>query len=429
MNTELQRVAEIGRGVEVEQEALGILLAGDSVAPVPALDGYVWADPTHQAAYAAIRRLRAERRPSPPGAVHALMPNGLPSYRDSGGVRYLVALAERADFTGEPFEASQLELLAERGRRLQLRDLACELLELADNPSLSAADALAKLWPSLEALRAAGDVRPKTYRQLVREKGPALRVPPVVYRTGIPALDEVMQGGMWPGKLYAIAARMKHGKSLILGTVAHQLARDGVPTLYLTLEMGPEAVTDRMAAADLGTNAMAFLTRRDPTLPGMVERYAETAPECLLFEDRAGVTFAELKSIASRYVRRRGVKVIVLDYWQLVQGQERGETEAGHLGRVAQWMADYARVEGIAILTAAQVNREGQTRGGDGLRLACSMYLRQHKIEREGGTFEEVWLEMEDTRYTPRADIGSEQQPKLYIDRVGPRIAQYGAAP
>jgi replicative DNA helicase len=356
------------------------------------------------------------------------MPHGqVGAYRDLGGIRYLGHLTEStALIVGASAEDSYLELLRQRAAKVRLGDLATELLELSGSPSLSAPEAIERVWDKLEAIRTGGVGAPITYRELVRGKVERLKRQAIVYSTGLPEMDRVMQGGMWPGKLYGIAAKRKHGKSLMLGTIALNLANAGVKTLYVTLEQGPEEVTDRMAASELGVNAIHFLKGENPDLSRRVAHYAETAPECLLFEDRAGLSFSELRSMVGRYAAREEIKVFVLDYWQLVQGQERNEPEAMHLAKVAQWLADAARGHKIAILTAAQINRDGQTLGSDGLRRACSMYLHQKKVEVENSSVEQVWLEMEDTRYTPRVDVGSEEQPLLYIDKIGPQIAQWG---
>ena len=63
-------------------------------------------------------------------------------------------------------------------------------------------------------------------------------------------------------------------------------------------------------------------------------------------------------------VLRERVKLVVVDYWQLVVGCPRGETEAQHLAGVAQWLADFMRRHDLVGLTAAQINRQGETRGG-----------------------------------------------------------------
>jgi replicative DNA helicase len=428
MVPEALRCAVLDRGIELEQATLGVILNGEERSALPSMEGYPWTEIAHEAIYRAICKLRSAGKPAHPSAVHALMPHGeCGSYREMGGTRYLGQLVQAAPFmVGVAAEESHLELLRQRASKVRLSDLASELQELSGNPELSAPEALGRVWDKLDAIRTGGVGAPITYRELVRSKVERLKRPAAVYSTGLPEMDLVMQGGMWPSKLYGVAAKRKHGKSLMLGTIALNLANAGVKTLYVTLEQGPDEVTDRMAASELGVNAIHFLKGENPSLSAKVARYAETAPDCLLFEDRAGLSFNELRSMVGRYAAREEIKVFILDYWQLVQGQERGETEAGHLARVAQWLADAARAHGIAILTAAQINRDGQTLGSDGLRRACSMYLHQRKVEIENSQVEQVWLEMEDTRYTPRMDVGSEENPLLYIDKIGPRIMQWG---
>ena len=58
--------------------------------------------------------------------------------------------------------------------------------------------------------------------------------------------------------------------------------------------------------------------------------------------------------------------------------------------------------------------RPGVDRGGEGLRLACDMLLA---LNREPDSTN-AWLEMQDSRYTPYRNVGSELVPGLYFDRL-----------
>jgi hypothetical protein len=72
------------------------------------------------------------------------------------------------------------------------------------------------------------------------------------------------------------------------------------------------------------------------------------------------------------------------------------------------------------VKAAAQTNREGQIRQGDGLLKACDMTIKLHKIETIGAP-DSAWLEMMASRFTPRVNVGSEAAPALELNtKVGP---------
>ena len=81
--------------------------------------------------------------------------------------------------------------------------------------------------------------------------------------------------------------------------------------------------------------------------------------------------------MVGRAIVRHGIKGVILDYWQLVGGKVRNESEEFHLRNIAQWLADTCRKHSIWALVAAQVNQEGNTRGGEGLKLACDVYFAE----------------------------------------------------
>ena len=74
-------------------------------------------------------------------------------------------------------------------------------------------------------------------------------------------------------------------------------------------------------------------------------------------------------------------------------------------------------------LTAAQINRQGETRGGDGLRMACDWYAHLHPSEM-GIPASDRWLEVLDSRYTLRRDLGTKDRPALTIDKIGPTMIE-----
>ena len=188
--------------------------------------------------------------------------------------------------------------------------------------------------------------------------------------------------------------------------------------LFIALEMGQEEIEQRNIARDCNFNSIQFLKRDKPKLVLKVGEYAVNVPNNTVFEDMPGGTFDELRAVVLTMIAVAKIKVIVVDYWQIIGGKSSKDTEEYHMRKVAQWLADTARREGVAILISAQVNKDGNTRGGEGLKLACDQYYTLH---REKGS-KEAWLEMEESRYTLYKHVGSEDVPGLLLDRNGPHF-------
>jgi hypothetical protein len=144
-------------------------------------------------------------------------------------------------------------------------------------------------------------------------------------------------------------------------------------------------------------------------------QFAVTAPSHAMFDQAPGLTFEDLRRKISDAVMRHGIRGVILDYWQLVGGAERGHTQAMHQDKVAQFLADAARREGIWVIAMAQLNQDGNTRGGEGIRLAFDQAFELHREPDSDG----AWLQMIETRHTPWQDLGSKHQPGLWLHKRG----------
>lgn len=428
-------LAPVDEAVEAESTLIGLALFGHALPDeLPRLPREAWAHAVMAEAWLAIGRLHRDghRIIAPHQVAAAVDREGLDEAGRAALRQMIEACQRTAPIVGQGSLALALDDLARTVRGLaakrQLKAVAGDIARLAEDPTLTAADALAKVERDLSALRIGEALAPTTLRELVVRLAEEVERPREVMPTGIGRLDEALAGGLWTGKLYGFAARMKVGKTLLAVTAARNIARSGRKVLYVALEMGQAEVAQRVIADWLGTNAVAFLRRDDEFLSSRLVGYAvrKDAPELdnLLFRDAPGMTFDQLRGIAQAAVTQHGIKLMVVDYWQLVQGCPKGQSETQHLSTVAQWMADFARRSGIAIVTPAQINRSGETRGSDGLRLACDWYGHMHPAEQAGPR--DRWIEALDSRYTLLADIGGANDPALYVDTVGPVMHGYG---
>lgn len=242
--------------------------------------------------------------------------------------------------------------------------------------------------------------------------------PSKCYSTGLPSFDASLSGGLFAGKLYGLAARKKVGKTALLGTVSHNLNKAGVKHLFIAMEMSAAEIEQRNIARAHKFNSAAFLIRNRAELPRLVSDYAVSVPDCAIYQHLPGATLDEIKSVVARARIHHGITGFIVDYWQLVSGKEKNGTEEYHLRNVAQWIADECRKQNLWAMVAAQINQEGNTRGGEGLKLACDCYLTLHREKKS----DRAWIEMEESRYTMYQDVGSEDEPALIFDNHGPHF-------
>lgn len=330
--------------------------------------------------------------------------------------KYLPALvsAGKINARGMP------EIVAELKRLAMLRKIKtiCAKIEVSDDsdPSEVGSGLVSELQDILDgkASRAPVNDADVTYQIL---EGMKANEQPV--STGIRKLDQCMGGGLYPRKSYGFAARMKVGKTILAGTISYNLAQAGVKHLFIAGEMGQQEIQERILARHLQKHPFSFRGdhRKDINFQKQIAEAAATSKRCLLYQDAPGLTLQDLKQYVSAAVARHKIKGVILDYWQLVRGKEKGDSDAAHLDKVAQWLADYCRKHGLFSIVMAQINQEGNTRGGEGIKLAFDQVYQIHRPDLSANT---AWVEMMATRYTPWCNIGDEHTPGLILHEKGP---------
>lgn len=190
------------------------------------------------------------------------------------------------------------------------------------------------------------------------DKGEAL----IGIPTGFKPLDQAMDG-LQEQKFYVIAARPSKGKSALLAQIAYYAAASKYPTLFISLEMPSTEIYLRIASQISRVPLLKFKQRtaseRDFQLFGSARAAIRQAPLTILDNTFALADIVE----ASERAVRGGVKLIVLDYVQKVTVAGTRENRSVIVGSITGAMKELAMKHHIAVLAAAQINRESEKEG------------------------------------------------------------------
>lgn len=182
--------------------------------------------------------------------------------------------------------------------------------------------------------------------------------------TGWLDLDHKLAGGLRPGHLVVIGARPAVGKSFVATELARMVAGAGNACLMHSLEMSAEEVVNRIAASLSGV-ALATLTAGRATetdmdrLAGLVTR---TADWPLVIDDRAHVTVSAIRGRARDLAREHRLRLIVVDYLQLITPQDRTVSREQQVGTTSRGLKLLARDLQVPVVALAQVNRQAAGR-------------------------------------------------------------------
>lgn len=337
-------------------------------------------------------------------------------------------LSKIADYAGALDHRSCANSVKDFAAKRRLIEAAERLIEEAHAPELSGSEAAARAIGYLS--RVSVSAKAKDKHAVIAEIADDIGRQKICHSTGLPELDRVMAGGLYPGKLYGIAARKKVGKTTLLGTVSDNLNSAGIKHLFVAGEMTPQEIERRNIARRRGFNSIQFLkhTRASLDLHHEVSAYLADTPNATIYEPAAGrkTTFDLYRMICNAVVA--GARGAIIDYLQLFRPANPRQNFAEHLDELSQGLADLASEHGIFILIAAQLNQQerANVRGGEGLRNAADWYATFSRCIESDEEFEPAarWLEVEDARYCTYGSIGSNTQPGFWIDPHGPHVSE-----
>lgn len=182
-----------------------------------------------------------------------------------------------------------------------------------------------------------------------------------VVSTGLTDLDKALHGGLLPGRLYVLGGRPAMGKSALAGTVGSHLAAEQVPTAYLSQEMPEEELTGRTLAqwSDISIDALQADNPeavQSDFWARLVTAGQLAATATLFIDETSGLTLLDVASKARTLKRKSGLRVLIVDYLQLMVGTE--EKRHSQIETITRGLKSLAKELGISILLLSQLNRE-----------------------------------------------------------------------
>lgn len=141
--------------------------------------------------------------------------------------------------------------------------------------------------------------------------------------TGLPDVDRIICGlDDKRGEMLIVGARPGHGKTALLGTWLKNMCIDGnIPTLCFSMEMATHQIMDRIVFGGFGIDTnkarTGMLSNAESDSVMMNIRKVAGAP--LWMDESAEVNTVEFRSRVEMMVRLHGIKLLVVDYLQLIK--------------------------------------------------------------------------------------------------------------
>ena len=182
--------------------------------------------------------------------------------------------------------------------------------------------------------------------------------------SGLIDLDEIT-AGFHPGDLVIIAGRPSMGKTSLALSIARNAAVDHKESIgFFSLEMADLQIAMRLLCAESKVDSHLVRTGNLPKSQWKnLSLHVGTLAEAPIYlDDSPAITVLELRAKARRLKAEHDVKLIIVDYLQLMQGPKGVESRQQEISIITRSLKSLAKDLKIPIIALSQLSRAVENR-------------------------------------------------------------------
>ena len=187
--------------------------------------------------------------------------------------------------------------------------------------------------------------------------------------TGIPTgfIDlDYRTAGLQPSDLILVAARPSMGKTaFVLNLAQHVAFHENMCTAIFSLEMSKEQLVNRLFSLESRVDAQALRAGNlsDADWEQLVEGAGIIGDSELIIDDTPGISISEMRSKCRKYKLEHDLKLIIIDYLQLMSGSGRGsESRQQEISDISRSLKALARELSVPVIALSQLSRAVEQR-------------------------------------------------------------------
>ncbi len=235
--------------------------------------------------------------------------------------------------------------------------------------------------------------------------------------TGYRELD-LRTAGLQISDLIVIAGRPSMGKSALASCIAeHAAVVEKMPVAFFSLEMSKEQLVQRTLCSHARVDAhkvrTGFLSQAD--WPRLVSAAGKLSEAPIYIDDSPGISVLELRTKARRLKSQFDIKLIILDYLQLMQGPAKADNRQQEISEISRSLKSLARELNVPLIAISQLSRAVEQR---------SDHRPQLSDLRESGAIEQdadlVLLLLREEYYNPTEENKGVAEVIIAKQRNGP---------
>ena len=182
--------------------------------------------------------------------------------------------------------------------------------------------------------------------------------------TGFRDLDE-LTNGLHGGQMIVVAARPAIGKSTLGLDLARSCSIKGkMASVIFSLEMSKSEIVMRLISAEarVPLNHMRSGGMTDDDWSRVSRRMGEVAEAPLFIDDSPNMTMMEIRAKARRLKQRHDLKLIIVDYLQLMSSPKKTENRQQEVSELSRSLKLLAKELDVPLVAISQLNRGAESR-------------------------------------------------------------------
>lgn len=377
---------------ELEQAVVGALLiesdAYSQVSEILKPDSFY--DPRHKYIYEAISRLNINQKPSDILTVVDELER-MGTLEEAGGRYYITQLSGMVSSSAHiVFHA---RIIAQKSLARQLITYTSNIQTKAFDPTQDVDELMQEAEGNLFSLSQQNLKKDYTQIDPVIQDAYAMLQKAASRSDGLSGIStgfrdlDKMTSGWQASDLVILAARPAMGKTAFALSMAKNIAIDqGIPLAFFSLEMSNVQLMNRVISnvTEIESDKLKTGQLKPEEWQRLDGRMKQLYGKPLFLDDTPSLSVFELLTKARRLVREHGVKIIMIDYLQLMNasGMNYGSRQE-EVSTISRALKGLAKELGIPILALSQLNRGVENRAEGDKRPQLSDLRESGAIEQD----------------------------------------------
>lgn len=184
--------------------------------------------------------------------------------------------------------------------------------------------------------------------------------------TGFLDLD-YKTAGLQPSDLVLVAARPSMGKTAFVLNIAQYVAfHSELCTAIFSLEMSKEQLVNRLFSLESRVDAQKLRSGdlSDADWEKLIEGAGTIGQSKLIIDDTPGISISELRSKCRKYKLEHDLKLIIIDYLQLMSGSgsRSSDSRQQEISEISRSLKGLARELNVPVIALSQLSRAVEQR-------------------------------------------------------------------